>query len=194
MTAPDRVETARLVLERFNRRTSDALFEAVSASLPELHEWLPWAHPGYKRDDAAAFVRDSLEAWKEGRAYDYAIRTRNEGGLHVGNVSIWPVSKMSRTGEIGYWVRTDRVSRGIATEATDRIIRLGFEDLVFHKVTLRIAIGNRASEKVAEKLGFTREGVLREELLIRGRWIDHTLYSLLDHEYRPLSRTAGQIG
>jgi ribosomal-protein-serine acetyltransferase len=194
VTAPDRVETARLVLERFNRRTADALYEAVSASLPELHEWLPWAHPGYKRDDAAAFVRDSLEAWKEGRAYDYAVRTRDDPGAHLGNVSIWPVSRMSRTGEIGYWVRTDKAAQGIATEATDRIIRLGFEDLVFHKVTLRIAIGNRASERVAEKLGFTREGVLREELLIRGRWIDHTLYSLLDHEYRPLSRAAGHKG
>jgi RimJ/RimL family protein N-acetyltransferase len=41
---------------------------------------------------------------------------------------------------------------------------------------------------VAEKLGFTREGVLREELLIRGNWVDHSLWSLLDREYRALRR------
>ena len=38
-------------------------------------------------------------------------------------------------------------------------------------------------ERVAEKLGFTREGVLREELLIRGNWVDHTLYSMLEGEF-----------
>jgi ribosomal-protein-serine acetyltransferase len=56
--------------------------------------------------------------------------------------------------------------------------------LGYHKVVLRVAIGNDASERVAEKLGFSREGVLREELLIRGRWTDHTLYSMLDREHQ----------
>jgi RimJ/RimL family protein N-acetyltransferase len=63
-------------------------------------------------------------------------------------------------------------------------MRVGFEELGFHKITLRIAVGNHASQRVAEKLGFSQEGVLREELLIRGRWIDHLLYSLLDHEFK----------
>jgi ribosomal-protein-alanine N-acetyltransferase len=62
------------------------------------------------------------------------------------------------------------------------MVEKGFVNLGLHKVTLRIAQGNRGSERVAEKLGFTREGVLREELRINGVWIDHTLYSLLEHE------------
>jgi RimJ/RimL family protein N-acetyltransferase len=180
---PERLTTAQLTLRRFARRDVDALTEAVQASLPQLNEWLPWAHPGYRREEAAAFVRDSMEAWRSGRAYDYAVRRSTDPHLHLGNVSIWPVSRMTRTGEIGYWVRTDRTAMGVATEATARLVRVGFEDLGFHKVTLRIAVGNRASERVAEKLGFAREGLLREELLIRGRWVDHTLYSLLEHEH-----------
>jgi ribosomal-protein-serine acetyltransferase len=157
--------------------------EAVKDSLPELCEWLPWAHPNYTREEAAAFVRDSVAAWREGRAYDYAIRPISDPEFHLGNISIWSVSRLGRTGEIGYWVRSDRTSQGVATEVTTRMVRLGFEELDFHKINLRIAIGNRASERVAEKLGFTKEGVLREELMIRGRWVDHTLYSLLVHEF-----------
>jgi ribosomal-protein-alanine N-acetyltransferase len=80
-------------------------------------------------------------------------------------------------------VRSDATTHGIATEATAAIVKVGFDQLGFHKLTLRIAIGNRPSERVAEKLGFSREGVLREELLIRGRWVDHTLFSLLEREY-----------
>jgi ribosomal-protein-serine acetyltransferase len=180
---PERLTTTNLTLRRFGRRDVDALLEGVEISLPQLNEWLPWAHPEYGRGDAATFVRDTLEAWKAGRAYDYAIRRTEAPKRHLGNISIWPVSRMTGTGEIGYWVRSDESAKGVATEATGALVRVGFEELAFHRLTLRIAVGNRASERVAEKLGFTREGVLREELLIRGRWTDHTLFALLEHEH-----------
>jgi len=62
---PDRLVTERLILRRFNRRDVGPLADAVHDSLAALNEWLPWAHPGYRREDAANYVRDSLEAWKE---------------------------------------------------------------------------------------------------------------------------------
>lgn len=179
----DLIETERLLLRRFNRRDVLALEEGVRASLVELHEWLPWAHIDYTRDDAVAFVRDSMQAWKEGKAFDYAIRPRAEPDFHLGNISIWQTSRSGKIGEIGYWVRTDRTAQGYATEATRAMMRVGFENMGLHKVTLRIAVGNRGSERVAEKLGFAHEGILREELLIRGNWVDHSLYAILDREF-----------
>ncbi|MDH4116955.1 MAG: GNAT family N-acetyltransferase [Acidimicrobiia bacterium] len=181
---PERLTTERFELRRFTRRDTDGLALAVRRSLPDLQLWLPWAHPGYDRDEAAAYVRDSTQSWREGRAFDFAIRPLDDDDGHIGNISIWQVTRMGRAGEIGYWIRSDRTGLGIATEVTARVMALGFERLGFHKINLRIAVGNKASERVAAKLGFTREGVLREELLIRGRWVDHTLYSILEHEWR----------
>ncbi len=189
---PFRIETERLILRRFTRRDVGSVTEAVQNSLGALNEWLPWAHPGYRKEDAVNYIKESAQAWKEGRAYDYAIRRRENTRRHLGNISIWPVSRLTRTGEIGYWIRTDETARGLATEATAAMVRVGFEELGYHKLTLRIAVGNRASERVAEKLGFSREGVLREELLIRGRWVDHTLFTLLDREYE--TSTASEPG
>lgn len=180
---PDRLSTKRFTLRRFGRRDTASLEEAVRASLPELSRWLPWAYPAYGRDDAVAFVRESMEAWRTGTAYDFAIRDPAQPDVHIGNISIWPVNRLGRSGEIGYWVRTDATSRGIATEATERLMQLGFETLGFHKIVLRIAVGNTASERVAAKLGFVREGVLREEVRINGRWVDHTLFSMLVSEF-----------
>ena len=190
----DRLETDRLLLRKFVRRDADPLTEAVQASLSELSDWLPWAHPAYGKDDAAAFIRDSHQAWKDGRAYDYAIRLSADPVRHVGNVSIWQVSRLGRVGEIGYWVRTDATTKGIATEATARMVELGFSELGFHKITLRIAVGNRGSERVAEKLGFVREGVLREELKIKDAWVDHGLFSLLESEFRQTKRRMRSVG
>jgi ribosomal-protein-serine acetyltransferase len=188
---PEQVETDRLLLRRFTRRDVDSLEEGVRASLADLHEWLPWAHMDYTREDAVAFIRDSIQAWRDGKAFDYAIRLHGQPDLHVGNISIWQTSRSGRIGEIGYWIRSDMLGRGYATEATGALTRVGFDNLLLHKVTLRIAVGNRGSERVAEKLGFTVEGVLREELLIRGNWVDHTLYTMLEREYR---QARGRVG
>ncbi len=180
---PERITTDRLLLRRFTRRDTDAVYDAIESSLPQLSEFLPWAHAGYTREDAATYIRDSIGAWKEAKAFDFAIRLRSHPSHHLGNISIWHLSRFGRTGEVGYWVRSDHAGRGIATEATAAILDKGFMHLGLHKVTLRIASGNRGSERVAEKLGFTREGVLREELRINGVWVDHTLYSILEHEH-----------
>ncbi|MEX1037772.1 MAG: GNAT family protein [Acidimicrobiia bacterium] len=183
-----RIETDRLVIRRFSKRDTAALNDAIRISLPDLNEWLPWARTNYQSGDAGAFIRDSLQAWKEDRAWDYTIRESIEPDRHLGNISMWTVSKLGKIAELGYWVRSDETSRGICTEAANAILDEAFRAEGFHKVIMRIAVGNHASTRVAEKLGFTREGILREELLIRGNWVDHSLWSILDREFKTLHR------
>lgn len=104
------------------------------------------------------------------------------------------VSKTGKIAEIGYWIRSDETSKGICTEAATAVLGEAFGRLGFHKVVMRIAMGNEASHRVAEKLGFTREGVLREELLIRGNWVDHAQWSMIDREFSTLRRTRRSTG
>lgn len=176
--------TPRLELRSFRRRDVDALIEAVGNSIEELERWLPWVHPRYGRADALRFIRDSAAAWVEGRAYDFAIRRPGDPEHHIGNISIWPVSRRERSGEVGYWIRSSETGSGIATEVGARILQVGFEEMALHRVTLRIAVGNVASERVADKLGFAQEGLLRQEVLVAGEWLDHTLWAILEDEYR----------
>ena len=173
------------MLRPFRRRDIDPLFRAVTASKPELEEFLPWAVTPYTRARAATFVKESIHSWREGRAYDFAVRRHQAPGRHIGNVSIWHLLRASRSGEIGYWIRTDETGLGIATEVAGAALRIGFEELGMHKVVLRIAIGNLPSERVASKLGFVREGVLREEIKVGNRWLDHSIWGLLEHEFQP---------
>jgi len=176
--------TPRFVLRPFRRRDVGAIHKAVSQSLTELQPWLPWASPDYSRSVSQHFVRDSMGAWDDGRAFDFGIRRPEEPNRHVGNVSVWFTSRANQVGEIGYWVRTGETGKGVCTEVTARILQIAFEELRLHRVTLRIALGNRGSERVAEKLGFLQEGTLREDVKVGGRWLDHTLWGLLDAEWR----------
>ena len=181
--------TERLLIRPFRRRDIEALYAAVRDSQTELAEYLPWATKAFTRAGAAGFVRESMRSWREGKAYDFSIRLQERPERHVGNISIWHVSRSSRSGEIGYWIRTEDTGRGIATEATHEALRIGFGELSMHRMVLRVAVGNKASERVATKLGFVREGVLREDIQVGGRWMDHSVWGLLDYEYRRLART-----
>lgn len=183
------LESDRLTLQRFSRRDASTLDEAIRASLADLNQWLPWARMDYTNSDTTAFIRESIQAWKEERAWDYSIRSNDDPKRHIGNISFWTVSKLGKIAEIGYWVRSDETSRGVCTESVGLLLEEMFNSLGYHKIVLRIAVGNDASDRVAEKLGFTKEGVLREELLIRGNWVDHSLWSLLDREYRGAKRS-----
>lgn len=178
--------TPRLVLRPFRRRDLEPVVAAIAESWPDLAEWLPWAHAGYNRLEAMRFIRDSAAAWTEGRAFDFSIRALAHPDEHLGNISVWPVSRRERSGEVGYWIRSSAVGQGIATEAAARVLEVGFDELGMHRITLRIAVGNRQSERVAEKLGFVHEGLLRKEVLVHGTWMDHTLWAMLEEEYRTL--------
>ena len=186
MTALDQETrvTPRLELRPFRRRDATAIHEAVLPSLPELARWLPWAQPGYTKGTTQRFVRDSINAWNEGKAFDFAIRFPAEPNKHIGNVSLWWTSRQNSIGEGGYWGRSDLTNRGICTEAVAAVLDIAFRELAMHKVVLRIAVGNRSSERVAEKLGFIMEGTLRDEVRIGDKWIDHTAWSLLRNEWR----------
>lgn len=178
------LHTPRFTLQPFRRRDVGPVHEAVLASLPELAAFLPWANDNYSRSGTQQFVRDSVNAWHENRAFDFAIRRDAEPDFHLGNVSIWYVSRANSVGEVGYWVRSDTTRRGVCTEAVARILRFGFEELGLHRIVVRIAVGNRGSERVAEKLGFRLEGTLRDEVRVGSRWMDHTIWGLLDREWR----------
>jgi ribosomal-protein-serine acetyltransferase len=178
--------TPRFTLRPFRRRDTTALHEAITASQKDLQQWLPWA-ASYDRSVAQRFIRDSASAWAEGKAFDFAVRAKDDQSRHVGNVSVWWTSMQNGIGEIGYWIRSDMTGQGVGTEVTARAVQIGFEELDCHKLVLRIAVGNVSSEGIAQHLGFTYEGILRDEVKIGDEWVDHTAWSLLDNEWDELS-------
>jgi len=174
--------TKRLILRPFKRRDVSAMHEAVSGSLGDLQPWLPWAD-GYDKGSAQRFVRESVAAWADGRAFDFAIRLIDDPDLHIGNVSVWPTSVQNKIAEIGYWISSSETGMGYGAEATTRAMQIGFEELGMHKLQLRIAIGNERSDRIARRLGFVEEGVLRDEVKVGNSWLDHMSWSMLENEW-----------
>jgi RimJ/RimL family protein N-acetyltransferase len=142
---------------------------------PEIQRWIPLIPRPYTVEDARAFVADEIGLGP----HQYAIV---EDGTLVGSIGM-RVSEQSRRGHIGYWCARDVRGRGIVTRALRLLCRYGFEELELGRLELITDPDNLASQRVAEKVGFQREGVLRSHLLHPdGRRRDSIMFSLLPGE------------
>jgi RimJ/RimL family protein N-acetyltransferase len=104
-----------------------------------------------------------------------------ESGEILGGVTIHQINWELGQGEIGYWLFPRARGRGVATRAARFLAEHAF-DLGLKRIEARVFVGNPESERVLERAGFTREGVLRSLPMRRGGRGDMTLYSLLPGE------------
>lgn len=92
----------------------------------------------------------------------------------------------NRQGEIGYSLNPDYWGQGLATETTQLLVRLGFDQLKLHRIYATCDPRNVGSFKVMEKIGMKIEGRMRETLLLRDGWRDSYLYSILEEDWAKL--------
>ena len=165
-------------IRRYELGDVASLFEAARESINEVYPWLPWCYPGYSMDDSSAWVRSQGEAWDMGREYSFVIFDRRSQG-YVGGVGLNQINQIHRMANLGYWVRTSRTGLGAASAATTLAAQYGLGELGLQRIEIVAAVDNIASQRVAEKAGATKEGILRNRLLNHGKPTDAVLYSLI---------------
>lgn len=149
--------------------------------MPELVRWLPWARPGYSRQDTRRYLRSARLARLQRQALEFVLEENATAEL-LGMASLHRIDWTRRCAGVGYWVRASRWGQGIAAVAVEALVDFAFRELALHRLELHIATDNHASHRVAQKLGFQREGVARDAEFIDGEFRDHAQYSLLRTE------------
>jgi RimJ/RimL family protein N-acetyltransferase len=102
----------------------------------------------------------------------------------LGGASLYAVELAERRAAVGYWLAPHARGRGVATCATRLLARWGFDRLGLERLELTCGPDNVASQRVAERCGFTREGVLRSHLRYKSGRRDSVVYGLLPGELR----------
>lgn len=102
----------------------------------------------------------------------------------IGMIGLEPINQEAGVTEVGYWIMPDHWGEGFGTEATELIVQYAFDQLRLHKVTARVFAFNEASQRLLETVGFTEEGVQREQVFIDGEYQDTHWYGLLAREWR----------
>jgi RimJ/RimL family protein N-acetyltransferase len=162
-TAPYRIETERLVIRCYDPTDAPLLVEAVTSSLEHLRPWMPWIRfEPQSVEQRVEFCREARAGFDADENYTYGVFARDESRL-LGGSGLHPRGGPASL-EIGYWVRSDALRQGIATEITAVLARAAFEHCGVERVDVQIDPDNERSAGVPRKLGFTLEGTLRRRL------------------------------
>ena len=143
---------------------------------PEIPRWTLVPSP-YTEADARGWIETHGSSWTDHAAF--AIVAADDGRL-IGSSSAWLVRP--RVLELGYWCAAEERGRGFVPRAVALLSAWAFDELDAARVQLGTLPGNTASERVAEKVGFRREGVLRDYLEQEGEPTDMLMWSLLPGE------------
>jgi RimJ/RimL family protein N-acetyltransferase len=145
----------------------------------------------YRVADAEYFVRRmAIEAWERRERAEFVIVA--DGGDRLGRVSLGLDG--NGAAQVGYWMDPAARGRGVATRGLRELCRWGFGELGLGLIEWRAEVGTWASRRVAEKAGFTVEGVLRRRLVHRGGRVDAWVGSLLPEELDPDTPGVGGSG
>jgi len=102
----------------------------------------------------------------------------------IGTVGLDLGDRAAGTAELGYWVAPDHRREGYGTEATELVVAYGFDQLGLHRIAARVFEFNEASIRLLERVGFTHEGVHRDDEFVDGAYRDTHWYGLLEDEWR----------
>jgi RimJ/RimL family protein N-acetyltransferase len=163
----------------------DGDVEAITAACNDaaIAEFLDMIPSPYTEDNAREYIAQCREGWADGTLTNFAI-TEAETGRPVGSLGVRWLEPDQGVVEVGYWIAPEARGRGLCTGAVTLVSRWLIVDHGVERVQLRADEDNVPSRKVAEKAGFTQEGVLRSSRYNPrlGRRINFVMYSLLRDE------------
>jgi RimJ/RimL family protein N-acetyltransferase len=173
------LETARLTLRPY--RAEDAPEVAIACRNELTQLWLPLPNP-YTDAEALAWCTEIAPRFRtSGEGIEWAAVRRSDDRL-VGSFGLKRTDWRGRSSEIGYWVAPWARGEGLAVEAVQGIARWLLGDQGFERLMLRAAPGNAASLRVAEKAGFTREGVARNAGFTNSGRVDLVVFSIVSSD------------
>jgi RimJ/RimL family protein N-acetyltransferase len=147
----------------------------------EISRWTRVPYP-YGPTDARAYLLQRHDTLRAGTAAPFAIVAAAERDQLLGSISLMRFSWRHARAEVGYWLSKEARGQGHVTRAVRLITAWGFRHLALQRIDLMAATENPASQRVAERCGFTREAVLRSYLLGRDGRQDMVAFGLLAHE------------
>jgi RimJ/RimL family protein N-acetyltransferase len=182
---PDRFDHPEFVLRSYQPGDGASLSEAVSTSYDHLKTFMTWATPDQGVELSEQLCREFRARWLLATEFFVSIWERDGsrllggGGYHLREGAL-----ELRNAEIGMWIRASAAHRGLGTRVLGALLDWGFSEWPWLRLSWRCSAANAASQRVAEKVGLRREGVLRSHTVDPdGQRRDTVCYALLRDDW-----------
>jgi len=176
----DQIEiTPALQLRPLQLNDAPPLFALTDRNRAYLRQWLPWLDQTRAESDAVSFIESMIKAAADGTRFTFGVwRADTLGGVAGFN----EIDRANNIGTIGYWLGQEHTGYGLMTKAVRKLVLYGFTKLTLNRIVIKVATANRRSQAIPDRLGFTREGILRESEWLYDHYVDVTVNGLLKKE------------
>lgn len=172
-------ETERLVLRPFEL-TDASKVQELAGNIDVARTTLSIPYP-YPDGAAEAWISSGKTIAKAGNGYPFAMIKKNNNEL-IGCISIH-IDKQHSRGELAYWLGRPYWGNGYTSEAAERLVRYGFEELALNKIWAAAMTKNPASSNVMRKIGMKLEGEFKQHIMKWDQFEDLVFYGLTKSEY-----------
>jgi RimJ/RimL family protein N-acetyltransferase len=180
-----KIETKRLILRPWKKKDKKDLIENINNKNVVKYMSCSVPYP-YKQKDASTWINrcENKEKKKIKDEYPFAIELKLEKRI-IGGIALHEIDSSSKRAEIGYWVGEKYWRKGIVSEAAEALLNFSFNKLKLNRVYAFVATQNIASNRLAKKLGFKYEGMLRKHSMSSlGKINDLYVYGLLKKDFK----------
>lgn len=168
-------------LELLEEHHAEELFALVERNRPHLRRWLPWLDHNTRVEHTRVFIRACLQHFAARNGFTCGLRHR---GVIAGVLGLHQIDWINRRTSLGYWLDEAQQGRGLVTRACAAVCDHVFGELELNLLEIGCAVGNQRSCAIPERLGFTREAVLRQREWLYDHYVDHVIYSMLAADWR----------
>jgi len=176
------VVSNEILLERININDAETIFNAIDQNRSHLGVWLPFVDLTKEVRYTETFIQRVVSNREVTGNEVYTIWFK---GKFAGLIDFHNTDKVNEKTEIGYWLTGEMTGHGIIQKSCRVLIGLAFEKMGMNRITIRCAVGNTPSEKVARGLGFYYEGIERSGERHHDLFFDLKVFSLLKSEFLP---------
>lgn len=162
LSIPESFESKRLMIRAPLLDDGAMINAAIKNSIDELRPWMPWAQQVPTVEQSEVISRQGRIHYLE-RSDLRLYLVHKETGQFIGGSGLHRIDWQARKFEIGYWINTPFSGQGYMTEAVERITEFAIHELQANRIEIRCDSRNERSARVAERLGYTLEGILRNE-------------------------------
>jgi ribosomal-protein-serine acetyltransferase len=160
---PSQLETERLILRApFQKGDGQIVNKAIKDSFNELKQWMPFAQRIPAVEETEINLREAHIKFLKRNSFRFLIFHKVTKEF-IGQASLQGIDWDLPKGELGYWINTESSGNGFMTEAIRELTRFGLELLHFKRIEIRVESTNVKSRSIAEKLGYTLEGILKND-------------------------------
>ena len=175
------LETERLVLKEITLKDARWYFEHFNTK--EIAEGQDHPGPRDMKEARAELKLYFMDVFRTKRGIRWGITIKGDDKL-IGSAGFYKWNQPEHyQAEMGYDLDPAFWGRGMMTEALTAIIQYGFDKMGLHRIEVLIPHDNNRSQNLVKRLGFTREGVLRDHYFVEGRFSDDVIFSLLKKEW-----------